>query len=383
MPLIKISDIWIAKEFFALIFIFAICGYGISRGVKVISNNPFVNLFLLFLPLSIFNAPPYELMLAHQNLGNLWIWKATGWLLAYYIFYLIVKDLRIKESNIVFCISWAAIISAIYAFIQPSLLNIDQFQATRTVEQIGHPKSPEITAMIGNPTYLGCFLALCFPFILIYKKWWWSVLVFGAILLCQSDFAVAGAIIAGIFIVCMRSKGVVLLKVLVALTVFFGMFLYSFWDDIRPKIVDNGRFSTWGKAFSDWKSPPILMIIPPNTTPEYKAYLELLNKRSNALTGRGPGSFPYLFSVKYNNKWDDPHNVYLRCLYEYGLFGLILLIGMIGFVFVKKFAMARQDKFTLACYSSLIFICLASVGIPLLHIEPLRFFCILIFTLIS
>lgn len=347
-------------------------------------RNPWVIAFLIFLPISIYNAPKYQLSFGFQNMGGLWMWQTLAWILGYYLLYLAIGQLRVnldKGIMIARCIGWVAVISSVYAILQ--FLGLDQFQTTRTYNEIGQPVAPEVTAFIGNPTYLGVFLALSLPFCCLFMRWWWPVLVFIAILMCQSDFAIGGAIVTAGFMLCMKAKNTAWLKLYIGAGFLAALLLLCFSSQLKLEKRANGRLVIWKQTIEDWRSPPILLKVTPEMPDQEKLRNELLNKRTNVLTGRGPGSFPFLFGTKHQSKWDDPHNVYLRTLYEYGILGLTGLLGMLGWVFWHKFQEARWNRFTLALYSSFFFICLAAIGIPMLHVEPLRFYCVVVFALLS
>ncbi len=114
-----------------------------------------------------------------------------------------------------------------------------------------------------------------------------------------------------------------------------------------------------------------------------KAEVKKLNKRTWSLTGRGLGSFPFIFGTKYTTNYESVHNEYLEVLYSIGAIGLIIFLGSLGFVFYNTFPLARADKFCMAVYVSFLFCTLAAAGLPTLHIEPLRYFSAVMFCLLS
>lgn len=387
-PFLSINNAGTAKEFFSILSIFAIMlsgtlWYRVPN--KKHHHNFFLYLLILFIPLSIYSAPPLRLVYGFHNLGNLWIWKAAAWILAYFILYKTIIFLPVvKESHkelIGKSIGWSAIISSGYAYIQ--FLGLDQWQFTRSVYHIGSPTASDITAMIGNPTFLGVWLVICIPFLVIYfKKGWWFF-VAGAALLTRSDFALAGIVFLGLFVPCMMARKTIFLKVMVGVAIFAIALTVTFWSEIRPHITDNSRFPMWEQTFKDWKGPCITLAINDKMTKAQKIEVRILNKRTYVFTGRGPGSFPYIFGLKHNVAWESPHNVYLLSLYCIGLIGTVLFLLAIGWIFFKYFWIARLDPYYMALYCSAVFICLAAIGTPLLESQTLRYFSVVIFSLLS
>lgn len=386
-PIIAIHDLWTAKEALALLAILMIVLSRAGKNNLPPPSNPFLTSLLLFLPISTYAAPPLALIYGHENVAGLWIWRALAWCLAYYLLYTAACDkppVRDRhKKTIVWAIGWAAIISAGYAYLQA--LGVDQWQIARSYDEIGQPAVPHITGMIGNPTYLGVFLAVCLPFLMLFFRWYWTVFVAGAVLLCRSDIATAGLVIVPVLLACLRARSTLWFKTMLAAGVAVCVLLAANWSVIRPYVAQraNGRLAVWEQALEDWRLPCIKLPITDDMSPAQKAEAEKLNKRTYTMTGRGLGSFPYIFSPKYSTRFESAHSEYLETLYSIGLIGLGLLLAAIGFVFYHVFQNARNDTFCMALYVSFFFICFAAAGLPIWHLEPLRFYSAIIFCLLS
>ncbi len=381
-PFIAIRDLWTTKEFLVVMAILVIATAG-TRSVRLaLADNPFLTALLLFLPISTFAAPPLELIYGHENMAGLWIWRSLAWCFAYYMLYQAIPPIRDKQENaIIGCIKWAAIISAGYAYIQA--IGLDQWQISRPMSEIGQPAAVNITALIGNPTYLAVWLVMGLPFLVLFFRWYWVVFVLGAVLLCKSDIALAGAVLTLVFMACMRAKSTVWLKVVLGAGLAVCVIVAVNWAEIRPHLRDNGRFGVWAQTFQDWKSPCIKLAITDDMSSAQKQEIEKLNRRTYSLTGRGLGSFPYIFSPKFGTNYESAHNEYLEGLYSIGLIGLALFMAAIGWVLWHGFVLARTDPFCMALYASLFFCCFAAFGLPILHLEPLRFYSAAMFILLS
>lgn len=343
-----------------------------------------LHLLIVYLPLSIFSSPPLMVMFGYRNMAGLWMWEGMAWVFLYYFFYLsmIQNDFSDKHGLVAKVISWAAIISSTYAFIQ--LLGLDQYQGVKSYSEIGKPVAKEITSMIGNPTYLGVWLAMCLPFCVLFIRWWWpAALVFGAILICRSDFATAGAILTLILLGAFKSGKTIWFKIIFSFGLVAIIAIWSFWGQIRPKIHDNSRFQLWADVIKDWREPPIKQPVVEGMTEIQKREVNLLNQKSYPLTGMGINSFGYVFSLKNSSKWESVHNEPLEILYSIGLYGFIIFYSAVGFVLIKTFRIAFQEPFYMACYVAFCVILFCSIGIPLWHIEPLRYFSAVIFCFLS
>ena len=382
-PVLAIHDLWTTKEFLVLMAILAMQHRATSCNV-VQRRNPFLIALLLFLPISTFSAPPLQLIYGHANIANLWIWCSLAWCFAYFMLYQALGGQEVQEGQkkaIIQAIGWAAIISAGYAYIQA--LGLDQYQIARAAKEIGNPVSVNITAVIGNPTYLAVWLVMCLPFLALFFRWYWTVFVVGAVLLCKSDFGLAGLVLVPILLACLRAKSTIWLKIIVGVGLTICVLVGANWREIRPKLHDNGRFAVWAQTFQDWKAPCIKLAITDDMSGAQKAEIERLNRRTYSLTGRGLGSFPYIFGAKYTTNYDSAHNEYLEALYSIGLIGLTLFLVAIGWVFWHGFALARADTFCLALYTSFFFCCFAAFGLPIWHLEPTRFYSATMFILLS
>lgn len=381
-PYFKIADAEQAKEFYALIAILLISALSYIQQVNIIpKHNYFLYALILFLPISAYSAPPLRLMYGAGNVGNLWIWKATLWIILYFILYFFMPKPDWHSKKVIAkTIGWAAILSCGYAYLQA--LGWDQFQFERSYYHIGSPKAANITAAVGNSTFLGVWLVLCLPFIWTYFKRRWTFFVVGVVILSQSDFARAGLIFLAFFGLWLRSGwkirlGMTLSLIILVFTIFAThpkMRTYVWWEN-----KSNGRLQVWKKVWQDWPGPPIKIPILSTMTRDQIIEIQNLNKRNYAFTGRGAGSFPYIYGISKSSKWESPHNVYLLSLYCIGLIGTVLFLLSVGRLLWR----VPPDPFYLACCASLAFCCFAAIGIPFLNNEVLRFYGVAVAALLA
>lgn len=378
-PIIDIKDLWKTKEFLAILAVALLCVVPVSRHDRAV-NWP-LKAMLVFVVLATFLIPPIAIQIDNENLGGLWCWRAVAWAFGYFLLYQRISSAHFDRVAVAKAIGWGALLTASYALVQ--LLNIDQFQITRPDSEIGAGHThPEMTAMIGSSVYVSVWLGICLPFCFYILRWYQTAVVAAAIFLTGSDTGILFGTATVIFMLSMRARSNLYLKTILLVIALAGGMILGFWPQLKPIFKEHasGRYQIWSKTIKDWQDPCIVLDIKPEMSAAQKREIEILNKRTWTMTGRGMGSFDFIFQRKMPG-WNDPHCVYLRVLYETGLIGLGLFLGMIGLVLWKGFSGARQDPWKLAVYCSLVFCCLAAVTTPLLIIEPLRFYCVIIFSM--
>jgi len=385
-PWIGIADTTAAKEFFVIMVILSITILAVSDrecqqiSVKGVTNRPLYAL-LFFLPFSYYCSPPIQLQYYHENLGGIWIWESMAWVFFYWILYEILRRVNFNKKLVIKAILWSASITSVYACVQ--IMNIDQFQFVRHNSWIGSPAAKHITGMIGCPTYLAIWLVMCFPFILAYGKWPLWILAGFVIVSTKSDIGIGGLTLMAVLWPAFRAKKKIWLYLIAGVAILTIVLLALTWREIKPKITDNGRFGIWAAVIEDIQAPCILVPIMPNMTNRQKLEFENMNKRTYALTGRGLGSFPYIFGAKYTTPFESAHNEYLEIPYSIGLFGLIIFMSAMLYLLWISFEAARGDLFLSACYCSFVFSAIAAFGVPIWHVEPLRFYSATMFIFLS
>lgn len=392
-----INDLWTAKDFLVLMFSLGIICLSRSGGKMGKNANPWISILLLYIPISIYSSPPLELKYFWQNMGGLWGWRSFAWCLLYFALSCALGGLSWARERTKRCVAlsfvWGALISSVYAILQAG--HLDQWQIGRTYAQIGHPAAMDIVSNIGNPSYLAVYLGICLPFALLYLPWA-AIPIVAVICVAQSDFAFVGTILTGLLMLCLRSGKMIVLKICAGLVVFGCFLAMEQWPQIRTYLehAGNGRMECWQNTLHDWKSPCIIMKITDDMPEEKRRDLEMFNKRTYVFTGRGPGSFPFIYQPKYKViitdpnlayqvPFDSPHNVYLRVLYEMGLTGLIIFVGALIWIFNRAIKSFPFDRFKLAVFCSAFFICFIMIGTPVEQINPLAYFSVVIMSILS
>jgi len=349
------------------------------RHIRQIDHlNKSLSIFMLFLIFSINASPKIKLIYSGENIGNLWEWKAYTIILIYYIFYLSFSHISLSlkdKENLCRIIGLTAILSSIYAILQS--LGLDQAQVVRHHTEIGSPDVPHITAIIGNPTYLGLYLVASIPFVWNFFKKYASLPVIVAIVLCKSDTAYSGLafmVLIWLFSFCNTRKkiGAMIILCCLLLGVLCGYLA-------NHKVSDNGRFAVWQQALHEFYNPPIKIEIKKEMSKAQKAEARKLNGKKYVMTGLGLGSFSILNKT---SSFGSIHNVYISVLYSTGIIGLLLFLSTIFEGFFTFFKRKNKNKTDFLILFSFIFLLLASVLQPTLSVEPIRFLMAFLFCLI-
>ena len=380
-PIVSFKGLWETKEFLAVMAIVCVC-LTEWRG-KIGFKNPWLKCLIVFLVVSSYMIPPIHLLWGDADLGGLWVFKSLLFCLLYIFLLLKITSnppSELEKKVIGLAISYSALVSAAYAMLQ--WLGLDQFQTVFTMQWQAVRPAAEITAMIGNPVYLGVFLGLSLPFAFLHLNKWQIFIIIFAMILTQSD-TIFGFWIVFLVLWTASRMGEKAVSLACGLILIAGLACGVFFIKDAPRWLEtrfNGRLAVWADTIKDWKSPPIAIPVNESMSYDERTRIETLNKRTWPLTGRGLGSFEYLYQKQKG--WNDPHNVYLRALYEIGLIGLVLFIGMIGYVLMRTLTQ-RVEAGTSAMLVSFLFACFSGVTLPVLTVEPLRFYMAVIFCFLS
>lgn len=380
-----ISIIHNTKEMLAIITCLLFIAYAQNSGhVRKSNINKLLSALIVFIIFSINASPKISLIYNSVNIGNLWEWKAFAVILIYYMFYLAYARISLTvQQNASLCkiIGLTAIISSVYAIFQA--LGLDQAQSVKTLQQIGSPDAPGITAMIGNPTYLAIYLVASLPFVWHFFKKYATLPVVVAIILCKSDTGYAGLVLMFLILTISKCRKNIRIYVIIAISIL----ILCFFGKNYKTFSDNGRFQMWKQAAHEFYNPPITMQITPSMSAAQKAEIQKLNSKKYVMTGLGLGSFPIIHNankkfVNPSTAWMSLHNVYFDVLWSLGIIGLLLFLSTIYesfYHFYKK----EKNKTDYLILFSFVFLLLAScLHSTILH-EPTRFLMVFLFCMIS
>ena len=221
-----------------------------------------------------------------------------------------------------------------------------------------------VSGLMGLKAATGMFLAFCVPLALRFKRWgiWVAFALFFPIYLMECSVAILGAIVAVLFHMWFRNRKLFKILLIVGL---IGGSAYAYQDSKTGMFED--RFNLWKIVLRDAFKHPItgwgldsfrgvslgknfMYVKQSGGLESAKAYL---NDSNVFVTLNGfvkPGGRV--------DPWDNAHNEYIQLFYEFGMFGVLILIAMIRDM-VKRFHSRNDTLLALTGF----FIVLAIVSI--------------------
>jgi O-antigen ligase len=341
-----ISFRWI-KELSAQIFILIALCFLIWRRNKFISLFVGWNIFLFFVFKSYlindFNQTvTYNLnVIALLNLINI---------VLYGFFYYILHEIKLDKDLIYKTFCFIAIFEAIYVILQ--YLQLDQFfynfsfthhfrDGSKVEKHLCWP-----VGTLANEALMSWLLAMLSPFFLAYKELRYKIgyFIVGTAIICTKvSVGIAGFILGFLFWLFFKNRKLAILFIILVL---IGSVFLVLNKNFEYYLSDTHRFLVWKKTLSIWKD------------------------MNAEITGCGLGSFRILFwqkapEFRTDGQWSQVHNEYLQVLFEQGIIGLGIILGLMWFGFYN-FWKKREKRVGLIPITSLfIFSLVALLGFPM------------------
>jgi hypothetical protein len=309
-----------------------------------------------------------------RDISNFWQWKIICQIFIYFLLLWTVSSLRfrLRELNrLFFVISLAGFGMSIFVLIQAlgwdpifklDTNNIDLFNLSR----------PSLGGTIGQSTLVSPFIGMTIPFMVYLRKWFWSLTAVGVLIITDSQVAQGAAIVttfAWVMIYAEKHRRSIAIGSIGVLLI-CGSFLLENKEISQKLTQDNGRFGTWKTAIADFQSPP---------------REQFNDQRKFVVTGFGPGTFEYYSSIVKKSRWIILHNEPLETFFNFGLIGAFLFLG-IGWSLIKSIyfhlATTYHRGVLITLSMSLLYISITSLGTFPWHIEPMRFYSVVVLGLL-
>lgn len=333
---------------------------GYTQGI-IFNKNKYAVIFVFYLWLATMLAPAPGVSLIGMNLGYFWAWKPLYFILIYFLFISAISCYQFKGKEIKILLNvvlYSGVVMSALVFIQACML--DQFFIKNELA-IPHPQW-YIGGTLGQPIFVGCFLAIIPPIALYLKKYKEFFIIFIAVLVTQSVTAI-GAMACSLLIywsmygVVQFAKASCVLLVLIFLAL--GMHI-STNVNMRNFISSSGRIAEWKQIIVDINSP--------------------ISKEEECkfpITGRGMGSFHYVYHWDHKNRMYEAHNEYIELAYNAGIVGLALFVLAIFQVFnINQYRMSPYRK---ALSASFIAVILSSGAMFVLQLGAIIFYtCVIV-----
>jgi len=293
---------------------------------------------------------------------NFWIWKPMLIIFVFFLLYLSIKNLDlVQHLNIMVCVGG---LLAVYGIVQ--YFNIDQFFMLSAAQ---HADNPRVAATLGQPTLLATFLAMLLPLSVYFRKWVCFALMAVVIVITKSQMALGASVVSLLLYLAFSGRKQLVLAVLLACVIGTLAFQY------KPRVGDGDRFRNWKMIVADIKGTEDIQ----NTRLNRVLKQDMVYKNKYSLTGRGLGSFKYLFHRKHSlgkgKEYFEAHNEPLELTYCIGIIGLLLYLLAWFTEFRLNFAFSERK---LAIMSALIAVNLCSLGLFVFHLGAHCFYTVVL-----
>lgn len=333
------------------------------HGIKP-QKNIWVLILLAYIPIHIYAAPSPSIDLMGTPVYNFWAWRPAYKIICFGLLFLTIASHTFTEKEkrtILQVMVWMGVVTAFY--------EISQFFYTdQWMKRVADGDWGRIGGFINNPILTAPFVALCVPLAIYLRAWWRLLILIIGVILPDSQMAWIAAAFGTIVYFGTKNRRYFMFCV----TMFFvasAAFTYlSITNlDFRGKFSDHERFHHWNQIFKDWTGPLHLVDAEKDTVKIF------------SLTGRGIGSFKYVYRVEHPgtetspNRFEQAHNDYLEWGYIAGFVGVGLL-GMALFYLFSQIWIRGLTYYGRAVFASLAVILTGSLACFLLQIGPFSFY---------
>jgi hypothetical protein len=302
--------------------LFCICAFAF------LVDNFFVTAFILW---SVFLYCFFKFALGEVYLGNI----LYGSMLYY-----IVKVVFKREHINLFINAVLWFCAANIAFSALQVLGYDFYFVSVLGDQNYTP-----FGFMANAGITGILYAIGVAFLATRTKWWYGLLLFVPLFFARSTINIIAAISGMLFIGYYKIPKKILAGVVVAFLL-FGIFYCTKVD----KHIGTERFPIWKLAMHDVVCHPVVGW----GMDSYRTIAE--HKRFNY------GSYETNENTKIQvSPWDNPHNLLISLMYEWGMVGLIIFLGYI-LSLARKFRYAIKEPNLLALSGAIVAVLIISLA---------------------
>lgn len=326
--------------------------------------------------LAYYDTPTNFRVFTNIDISNFWSWKVIYQIVCYFLLLWSVSSLRfrLRELKTVF------FFMALSGFLMSLLVLVQYFGLDQLF--VLDRKNPDLKSLqhlaalggtIGQSTLVSPFIGMIVPLAIYLRRWAWVSFMILALILTDSQVAQGAAILSclvGGFLL-LKTKKQKIIYVGLVLLCFGGGFLYLAKNkNVYTRLSrDNGRLATWKAVVSDLQTEP---------------RKQFDDHRKFVVTGFGPGTYEYYSTIIKNSRWGILHNEPLETLFNFGLIGTYLFLGVVWSFLLSVFSFLNSPNRSalLALFVSLLCISFSSLGTFPWHIEPMRFYSVVVFGLL-
>lgn len=304
------TDIREIKIVSAVFFAFAIGSFGAYFGFRPIKNY-WVLALITFIPCSVYLSAQTDMQMNGVPMEHFWSWYAFVKVLAFSLMFFAIASYsfeKIDVERILRVICLCGTLTAGYVVLQ-------YFSLDQLFENVSGEASGRVAGFIGNPTLTAPFTAMIVPICLFRKNYWQASLCALGSILPNSQIAWFALIVGVSAYFAMRGPTWffgILSGLVLASIMFFA--ITARLDGFKTTFNDHERLRHWNRIVHTLNKPMVEG-----------------DKKSYPLTGKGIGSFKYIYraqnaDIGSPNRFFQAHNEYLQFVNECGLIGGFLMV---------------------------------------------------------
>lgn len=294
-------------------FVFMLGAMGIFA---LILENIWLTLFVLW---SIFLYAFFQFQVGYIYILNI---------MAGTIIYYLVKN-YFKREHVEFFINvvlWLCVVNMLYMIVQLLGYEFLFYSPNKSF-------NTEPMGFMGNRGMVGALFAMAIPLLMTRRSVWFGLILLVPICIARGSINALAAISGVLFILYYRVTRKVFLLILIAMLAFGALYM------TRIDKVQTERFDAWKMFMQDAVKHPVTgygLDSFRSTEGPYKNWKYCVH--------------PEMHGDKLGiNQWDNPHNLLISIFYEWGIVGIILLLGYLRWAGLRfKNAMKSNNTIALA-----------------------------------
>ena len=290
--------------------------------------------FIAYIGLATYLSPKQIVIYNGVNVRNFYVWRCLFYLVSYSMAFLALVNTKVNKKLIETVIIWTATVMAFHSLVQAT--GILQFVATDASNKLYG-----MVGFLGNRAILSCFLALCVPIAIHNKKYVQSAIIILAVIITRCQVPIFSLLIGGlVYVVILKPR--LLYSIVLMLVVFATVCCVDVCvnENGRDRLLfsDSYRLMNWKATVED--------------------SLMSINGHSYFYTGKGLGSYKLFYHIdkpKNMGNYYEVHNEYLEVLYELGLYGLLVVLGLI-YLLVFNVPFTKHNAYLYATITTMVLI---------------------------
>lgn len=308
------------KELIAIWFALSIGLLAIFQGNIKPFKNKWLLILISYLLINLFMSPIIDLQINGIEIGDFYFWKPFNQVICFSLMIFAVSSSEIDIDHILKPMVICGTLMSIYVILQK--FGFDQFWIGKKEQQFTAVTEHLIGGNLGQPTIVASFLVMLFPLSIYLRKYYYTAIIFIAIILTRSDMAILSVMFITILSTMkyfkISNRLICLIFILISvITMFFYLNNKNFVNYVNER--SSGRIKVWTDIYTDIRDGAIID-----------------NPSDYSFSGIGLGRFSFIFPKKHETIFKQAHSDPLEFIYDCGFIGFGLLIMSIWSMIKNK-----------------------------------------------